>query len=109
MSEASRDQKNAKVEQGEGAEATGRPPSFEQAIEQLETIIEGIESGEVGLESSLEQYERGMKLIRHCRGVLERAEHRIEKLTVDESGELASPEDGEAGESADEQATGPSE
>jgi len=75
------------------AEAAGQPPTFEQAIEQLESIIEGIESGEVGLESSLQQYERGMKLIRHCRGVLERAEQRIEKLTVDEAGELTASDE----------------
>lgn len=83
-----------------GGEASGaKPPTFEQAIEQLESIIEGIESGEVGLESSLEQYERGMKLIRHCRGVLDRAEQRIETLTVEEGGGLASG--GEAAEATE--------
>ena len=54
---------------------------FEQAITQLEEIIERIESGQVGLEKSITEYERGVGLIRRCREVLERAEQRVEELT----------------------------
>ncbi len=61
---------------------------FEEAIEQLERIIEGVESGEVGLEESLSQYENGMKLIAHCRTILTAAEKRIAELTVDADGQL---------------------
>ena len=50
---------------------------FEDAIAQLEELIEQIESGEVGLEQSLEQYEHGMALIKHCQGVLATAEKKI--------------------------------
>ncbi len=59
-------------------------PGFEEALEQLEAIIERIESGEVGLEESIGQYEQGAKLIRHCRSILDRAEKKIEELTVEE-------------------------
>jgi exodeoxyribonuclease VII small subunit len=54
--------------------------SFEQAIEQLTDIVEKIEQGDVSLQDSLGQYERGMDLIKHCRDVLQKAEKRIEKI-----------------------------
>lgn len=55
--------------------------TFEQALEQLETIIERVEAGELGLEQSLSQYEHGSKLIKHCRSVLDRVEKRIGEVT----------------------------
>jgi exodeoxyribonuclease VII small subunit len=57
--------------------------TFEQAIESLESINDRIESGEIGLEESLVEYERGMKLIAHCRRVLDQAEQRVEELSPD--------------------------
>jgi len=54
--------------------------SFEQAIKELTGIVEKIEQGEIPLENSLQQYERGMALIAHCRTVLQKAEKRIEKI-----------------------------
>jgi len=56
-------------------------PSFETSLEEVESIIERIERGEVGLEESLTQYERGVELIRRCRGILKQAELRVEELT----------------------------
>jgi exodeoxyribonuclease VII small subunit len=76
--------------------------TFEQAIARLESIIEGVESGEVGLEASLAQYEQGMKLIRHCRGILDRAQTQIEKLTVPDDVPAGDEESTESAESADE-------
>ncbi len=61
---------------------------FEKAIEQLEKIIAGIETGDIGLEDSLAQYEKGVKLIGHCRGILSAAEKRLAELTRDENGDL---------------------
>jgi exodeoxyribonuclease VII small subunit len=74
------------------AEGDEMPP-FEKSLEQLEEIVHAIESGEVSLEQSLSQYERGMKLIRHCRSILERAESRIKTLTVDEKGQVVEKND----------------
>lgn len=65
-----------------------KSPSFEQAIEELESIIDRIESGEVGLEQALTSYERGMKLVGRCRTILDTAEKRIAKLTADATGKL---------------------
>ncbi len=54
---------------------------FEDAIKELKVLVDKIEQGELGLEDSLEQYERGMVLIRHCREQLAKAEKRIEKIS----------------------------
>lgn len=55
-------------------------PTFEEAMKQLETIVQGIEQGKIGLEESIKQYEAGMALIRRCRAVLAEAELKIQHL-----------------------------
>ena len=55
--------------------------SFEQAIKKLTEIVGKIESGSVSLEQSLNQYEQGMELIKHCRGILQKAEKKIEEIS----------------------------
>ena len=54
--------------------------SFEDAIKELTTIVGSIEQGQIPLETSLKQYERGMDLIKQCRNILQQAEKRIEKI-----------------------------
>lgn len=56
--------------------------SYEQAVEQLEEIVERIESGEIGLGDSIAQYERGVRLIARCRAVLDQAEQKIAELDL---------------------------
>jgi exodeoxyribonuclease VII small subunit len=56
--------------------------TFEQAIDQLNGIVSRIEQGQVPLQESLEQYEKGMKLIGYCRSILQDAEKRIEQISV---------------------------
>ncbi|MHC4602755.1 MAG: exodeoxyribonuclease VII small subunit [Planctomycetota bacterium] len=58
--------------------------SFEEAIKELGNIVGKIEQGQIPLQDSLKQYERGMALIKHCRGILEKAEKRIEKISEPE-------------------------
>ena len=58
--------------------------SFEEAIKQLTDIVGKIEQGQITLQDSLEQYEKGMALIKHCRGILSKAEKRIEKISQEE-------------------------
>jgi exodeoxyribonuclease VII small subunit len=67
-------------------------PRFEQAIEDLERIIERIESGETPLDESLKQFEQGMALVNRCRQVLDAVEKRIAELSVDSPGELKATE-----------------
>ncbi len=56
------------------------PLSFEAGLQQLETIVREMESGELPLERALELFERGMKLSDTCRKQLEEAETRVEVL-----------------------------
>ena len=58
--------------------------TFEQAIGQLKEIVNKIEQGEIPLQDSLEQYEKGMALIKHCRDILQKAEKRIERISKEE-------------------------
>ena len=60
--------------------------SFEEAIAGLTDIVGKIEQGQIPLQDSLEQYERGMAMIKHCRTILQKAEQRIDKITKEEEG-----------------------
>jgi len=55
--------------------------SFEQAIKKLTDIVGKIENGSISLEQSISQYEQGMELIKHCRGILQKAEKKIEEIS----------------------------
>jgi exodeoxyribonuclease VII small subunit len=72
--------------------AETEPPSFEHALEELESIVERLESGELGLDDSLIQFERGIELSRVCSDRLREAETRLEKLVRDEGGSLRAEE-----------------
>ncbi len=66
---------------------TGPTPesmSFEQAVEELESIIERIEQGQIGLEESLAQRRRGDALIKRCRSVLDAAVQELAQITGEE-------------------------
>lgn len=60
--------------------------SFEQALEQLEKIVESLEQGNVPLDQSISHYERGEALRNHCRALLKVAEDKVEKIRLDASG-----------------------
>jgi exodeoxyribonuclease VII small subunit len=70
-----------------------RPLTFEESVAQLESIVAAIESGQIGLEESLAKYEQGMELVKKCRGILDRAEKRIEQLTQQGDSLCAQPLD----------------
>ena len=53
---------------------------FEKSLQQLEKIVSRMESGELGLEESLAQFETGIKLARTCQDTLANAELRVEQL-----------------------------
>jgi exodeoxyribonuclease VII small subunit len=60
--------------------------TFEQAVKELTGIVGKIEQGDITLGDSLQQYEKGMALIKHCRKVLLDAEKRIEKIASEQDG-----------------------
>ena len=64
--------------------------TFEQALEELEEIVARIEAGEVSLEESIEKYAEGIKLVELCRGILDKAEKKIQLLAKGAEGKLES-------------------
>ena len=56
------------------------PESFESAMEQLETLVSKMESGDLSLEESLEAFEKGVHLTRFCQDQLQKAELKIQEL-----------------------------
>ena len=60
--------------------------SFERAIEELESIVKRLEDGKVPLEESVAIYERGEALKRRCEDLLRQAEARVQKITLDATG-----------------------
>ncbi len=67
--------------------------SFEQALQQLEQIVQQLEKGQVGLEDSITTYERGTALKAHCEAKLRDAEARIEKIVITPGGPTTAPFD----------------
>jgi exodeoxyribonuclease VII small subunit len=61
--------------------------SFEESLEELEKIVAELESGKLGLSDALARYEQGVKHLKACQQLLERAERKIELLSgVDAEG-----------------------
>jgi exodeoxyribonuclease VII small subunit len=59
------------------------PPTFEEALRELQTIVTQLEDGDLTLEASLQLYERGQQLAKACQQYLEAAHLRVEMLTED--------------------------
>lgn len=72
-------------------------PDFEKALSELESLVENLEKGELPLEETLKQFERGIELTRNCQKALQAAEQRVEILLADSETETTKPYD-EAGE-----------
>ena len=54
---------------------------FEAALEELHAVVDRLDGGELPLDESLEQFERGMTLLKQCHATLTAAEKRVELLT----------------------------
>jgi len=85
---------------GEHAEDGARlkgSEKFEDQLENLESIVTQIDSGELSLEQSIDAFERGVGLVRSLNHKLDEVERRVEVLMRNASGELrSSPYEGEA-------------
>jgi exodeoxyribonuclease VII small subunit len=66
--------------------------TFELAIQELEAIVKRLEDGKVPLEQSVTDYERGRLLKSRCEELLAQAEARVEKITLDPSGQPSGTE-----------------
>lgn len=60
--------------------AKAKTPSFEEALKELEQIVERMDSGQLSLEESLQQFERGVELSQICQTNLKQAEQKVEQL-----------------------------
>jgi exodeoxyribonuclease VII small subunit len=63
-------------------------PDFEAALVELEGIVQRLEQGDLSLEESLRQFERGVALTRTCQKALRQAEQRIRVLARTNEGEI---------------------
>ena len=72
-------------ESAEGEAPAIEEMSFEEAAEELESIIDRLERGDVPLEDGLDAYGRGRSLLARCRGILDTAAARIEDTDREDS------------------------
>lgn len=66
--------------------AAKKTPNFEKSLEELENLVEALETGELSLDESLKTFEKGIKLTRTCQSALEDAEQRV-SILVEKNGE----------------------
>jgi len=62
--------------------------SFEDALTELEGIVDRLERGDAPLEESIEIYQRGAKLKAHCESKLKSAQMKVEKIVLDGKGDI---------------------
>jgi exodeoxyribonuclease VII small subunit len=68
-------------------------PDFEKSLEELETLVQQLEFGELSLDDSLKQFKRGVELTRQCQQVLDQAQQMVEKLLDNDDESSATPLD----------------
>ncbi|MFK8039774.1 MAG: exodeoxyribonuclease VII small subunit [Rickettsiaceae bacterium] len=67
--------------------------SFEDALSQLESIVESIDNGNADLEQIISNFEKGVELKNHCKKKLNQAELKVQKIVKSSEQEKASIED----------------
>ena len=80
-----------------------KAPDFEQALAELEGLVERLEHGDLPLDEALKAFERGVALTRQCQSSLQAAQQKVEILLKRDSRAQIEPFEG----SADETAAGP--
>ncbi len=79
------------------ADKTNKPVDFETAMRDLEAIVERLERGDLPLEQSLAEFERGILLTRTCQTALKDAEQKVEILLKRAGDPAGGPTAGERG------------
>jgi exodeoxyribonuclease VII small subunit len=64
------------------------PETLEGAMERLEAVVQGMETGGLPLETLIEHYEEGVGLVKFCQQKLDAAEKRIQIITRNAKGEI---------------------
>jgi exodeoxyribonuclease VII small subunit len=78
---------------------SSKEPDFEQALVELESLVERLEHGDLPLDEALRTFERGVALTRHCQACLQAAHQKVEIL-LKRGGETAAAPFEEPGEQA---------
>jgi len=79
-------------DEGSEGETEAKPPaevaamSFEQALAELEGIVQDLERGQLDLEAAIRAYERGTQLKLHCESKLREAQLRVERISLGDDG-----------------------
>ena len=73
--------------------ASNKQIDFEKKLRELELLVERLEQGELSLEESLQDFERGIALSRECQTALNTAEQKVEILTKNADKETIEPYD----------------
>jgi len=63
--------------------------SFEEALQELESIVRKLEEGKGNLDDAIDSYSRGAELKKHCENKLKDAQVRIDKIVTDSDGAMA--------------------
>lgn len=71
-----------------------KSPSFEQSLNELQALVERLESGDLSLEESLSTFEQGISLTRECQSALQDAEQRVQVLLEQNGTLIEKPLDG---------------
>ena len=71
------------------ASKSKKKTDFEQALQQLEALVNKLEQGDLSLEDSLQAFEAGIKLTRECQNTLSAAEQKVQVL-LEQRGQLVS-------------------
>ena len=66
-------------------------PDFEKSLSELESLVASLEKGDLPLEETLKQFERGIELTRNCQQALKSAEQRVEILLANDETEKSEP------------------
>lgn len=71
----------AKKKVASSAKSPDNRPDFEASLAEVEKIVSNLESGELGLSESLQQYETGIKQLKRCHKLLDAAEQKVSLLS----------------------------
>jgi exodeoxyribonuclease VII small subunit len=79
------------------AKRSQKIPDFETALAELEALVERMEQGELSLDESLKQFERGVQLTRSCQQALKDAEQKVQLLLEKDGQQTLEPFDSDNG------------
>ena len=82
------------------AKRSVKKPDFETALAELEALVEKMEQGDLSLDESLQQFERGVQLTRSCQQALQDAEQKVQVLLQKDGQDTLEPFAGDDTESS---------